>query len=525
MKRTSFYGRIVKRTLALALAMTLGVAMQAQKITWGQKLTMKKGYNPYIISEDNEYFYTCFWQKSKINLEKFQKGSNSRIFVKTLDLPKGLVEEISFVGDNFVVFLSVFDKKADEMNIYANTYSGSDGKLVKDMARIMSVPVEKKRRRGTFNVTVAEGRQRMLISHFAYYKKQEKYRQRFLLLDENMNKVTEREDVTGKKEARDYKNEGLAVDADGSFYFMKSFDDGRKHIVVYDASKDYEKWEENIDYKTLGLPVNSRVYAMSATTNKKKDMVMVGYYTKERETMDGAFYLRVDNKSKEIVTLKLNEFSKEFKDQFLTKRDIKKGRDAKVKNQFGAMHLYKTDDGDVIGVGEVFEYTYYESRGSVSESYHYGDLVAVSLSSDGEMKWAHRIPKNQIFRYSTQGPFIFSSTGLKFFVISTKPVDYMSYFATLSKDKFYIVYNDNAKNLAKKTMQDKQTAFKKPTQAVMSICAIDLKTGQKTKSAFFGGKDYDITVEPAKVYQTSQGTSPILMGSRKKTFKYGLMDF
>ena len=525
MKRTALFGSLIRHTLGAALILMLGLGMNAQKVNWGQKLTMKKGYNPHIISEDDKYFYTCFWQKSKINLEKFQKGSNTRVFLKTLDLPKGLVERISFVGNNFVVFLSVFDKKADEMNIFANTYSGNDGSMVKDMSKIMSVPVEKKKRRGSFDVVVAEGRKRMIITHFAYYKKQEKYRERFLLIDSDMNKITEREDVTGKKEARDYVTEGLAADPDGSFYFMKAFDDGRRHIVVYDAAKDYEKWEENIDYKKLGLPVNSKVYAMSATTNRKKDMVMVGYYTKEGKTLDGAFYLRVENKSKEIAVLKLNEFTTEFKDQFLTKKDIKKGRDAKVGNHFGPLSLYKADDGTVVGVGEVFEYYYYANRNGVSEGYHFGDLVAVSLSPSGDLTWAHRIPKKQFFRYSSQGPFIFSSTGLKFFVISTKPVDYMSYFATMSKDKFYIAYNDNAKNLAKKSMQDKQTPFKKPTQAVMSICAIDLKTGQKTKSAFFGGKDFDITVEPGKVYQTSQGTSPILMGSRKKNFKYGIMEF
>ncbi len=522
----------------------LTFSSNAQKINWGQKIAMSADYSPVIVGEDDKHFYSVFYHKSNFNIEKFEKGSNSRVYQQKLTLPKKQeVEKIVFAKDKFIVFMSYFDKKADETIIYANTYSADNGGVLKVEQKILVIPVEKKRRRGSFGVVVADGADRLLVTHDAYYKKQKKYRERFLLLNSNLEKVTEREDVIDESKVRNYSTSGFAIDGDGSFYYMKNYTDGRRNIVSYDATRDFDKWEETIDYQKLGLPLKSFIYNMSVTTNKKKDLIFVGYYSKSeikitgkvtthgsfqtgvRYSLDGAFYLKIDHISKEIVQTKLNEFSQEFKDQFRSKSDVKKNRDGKIYDQFGELSMYKKDDGGIIGVGEVFTGYHYISRNHESLHYYYGDLITISLSPDGDLQWANRIKKSQTFGYESFGPFIFSSTGFKFLLVSHKPLDYMGYFAALGKDKFYVAYNDNAKNLQKKSDQDKLKPFKKPKEAVMSMYTIDLATGERKKSAFFGGKDFEVTVEPNTAFQTGQNTKPIIMASRKKNFKFGIMEF
>jgi hypothetical protein len=521
-----------------ALALTLSLTQSAQKIEWGPKLTMKKSYSPVILGEDDNYFYSTSsisagaFKLPELDVEKFDKSTRQRVFVQKLDLRSPdknkkdqILEDIVFTGENFVTFHSYFDKKADEMVIYANLYSTENGKQIAREKNIINVPVEKKRRRGSFAVSVSENGKRLLISHLAYYKKQDKMRERMILLDEKLQKITEREDVTEGRTAN-VGVKGLALDNDGSFYYEQKLDGGQRKIVTYDASKDYEKWEETINLKKVGLPVTGEIYNMSVATTRKKDLVLAGYYSRTGENLDGTYFLKIDGRSKEIVAQKLNDFDQAFKDQFKTKRDIKKNREGKVGNyQFGKMKLYKKDDGGLVGVGEIkWHYITYDRNGvPASENYYFGDMIAINLENDGNMTWAHRMKKAQTFRYARSGPFIFSSVGMKMFTQSFKPLDYMSYFAALGKDKFYVAFNDNSKNLQKKSDQDKLALFKKPTEAVMSIYTIDLATGEKKKSAFFGGKDFSITVEPGTAYQSKQSSQPIIMGSRKKDFKFGLM--
>jgi outer membrane protein assembly factor BamB len=525
----------LRQTIAAAATLTLCFYAQAQKIEWGPRLTMKKSYNAVILGEDKDNFYTTsiinggMFKDPHLDVEKFDKGSKQRAYVQSLDLKmngdskfKPSLEKIAYTGDHFITFHSYFDKKAKEMVIYANAYSVATGKAIKREEKILTVPVEKKRP-GDFTVLVSESGKRLLVSHIAYYKKQDKTRERLILLDENLKTLVEREDAS--QGARYSKTvAGLGLDDDGSFYFNKVVGD-RRVIVAYDAARDYEKWEETIDHQKIGLPVAGEIFNVSAVLTRKKDLVIVGYYTKDGKQLDGTYGLKIDGKSKELVVQKLNDFDQSFKDQFKTKRDIKKNRDGKIKYFFGPMTLYKKDDGGVVGVSEMFQHYIKRDRNGFpdAERYIFGDMIAVSMENDGTLQWAQRLKKSQQYNYNRIGPLIFTSTGLKLFHQSFKPLDYMSYFAAIGKNKFYVAFNDNAKNLQKKSDQDKLRPFKKPTEAVMSIYTIDLATGEKKRSAFFGGKDFSVTVEPNTVYQRTQSSPPIILGSNKREFKYGLM--
>ncbi len=511
---------------AVALTISAIKTSYAQKINWGEVLTVGKNYTPVILGEDETYFYTAYYEKAKIGFEKFEKAGKKRIYSKALDLPnRHEIEDIDFIDGKFVLFAKYYDNKQVETILYANTYSGSDGALITSNAKLLTVQVEKRKRKGDFDITISEESKKILVYHGTYYKQQKKYKEKYLLFSPDLKKITERENITDKSENKPYTTSGLALDYDGSFYFIKNYKDGRRSIASYDANKDFELWEDFIDTKKLGLPIKGSIKGLQCTANKKRDLILVGYYSKGDNHLDGTFYIKIDRKSKEIVITKVSEFDKTFKDQFLTKKDIKKGREAEVDNNFGAMKIYKKEDGSIICVGEVFEYFYIQTRSGASEGYYFGDLVTVGISEAGDLQWANRIKKNQAFHYTAYNLFIFSSVGLKFLFISTKPVDYMSYFGAISDDKFYIAFNDNPKNITKTNDLEKLKAFKKPNSAVMSLYSIDLKTGEKKKAAFFGALDSRVVLEPRTVFQSGQNMKPIVIGSKRKQFKYGIMDF
>jgi len=539
----------IKLKLALlSFSFIFSSVVFSQKITWGQKFSEKKNYTPVILGELGNSFYTMALVKSKLVIEKFDKSSKKREYQKEVEIPKKQVYEGMVLTDNsFVVFLSYYDKKNDLSVIYANSYSLSDGSIVKKDIDILSVPVEKKRRRGTFSVFKSKDNKKILLDHEAYYKKQEKYRERFILFGSDLKKLTEKEEATDKSETKSYRVVGMTIDLDGSIYFIKSYDD-KTVFTTYDAKKDFEKWEEKLDLTELGLPISSAIFNTTFTINKQGDFVLVGYYSKGDDkgttskkgatagstanfsyrrhlSLDGCFYLKIDRKSKEIVEKKVNEFDKSFKDQFLSEKQAAKGKEGEAPAAFGKMNLYTKDDGGIIGVGEIYMYFYSQSGNSAGETHLFLDLVCINLSDKGQLLSANRIPKNQKFAWQSFGGYVYhNSTGRwSLLFTSTKALDYMSYFAQLTSDKFYIVYNDNPKNMLLKSDQDRLKMFKKPKKSVLTLYTIDLKTGKKERSTFLDGKDFEITPEPSTAYQKDQNSDLILLGSRGKAFKYGSM--
>lgn len=506
-----------------------GIAQE--KIEWGTMNIAPSGsYSPDVIGEDNENIYVFASSKKDYLVEAYDKGKFKRKYsfnIRPENIGKNkktTLEQVRFVDGKFIVFVSYYAKENKESIVFAYNIDSKSGKKIGKEKELFRIDVEKKSRRGTFNVFTSKDGKKLLVNHYAYYRKQKAYYDKYKLVDKDLNIELEKEEKFDKKDVT-YSTSGYLVDNDGSFYFIKRLkrkDGGRMFIVSYEANRDFEKWEEELDVSDLGMEAGTQIMDLRFILNDKNDLVITGFYTKKL-LLEGAFFAKVDQKSKEMTVKKVSEFDKKFKDQFRTKRQKKKGKDAKVRNEFHMIDILTKSDGGVVMTGELYRYYRYTNRdgNTIGERFEYGDLVSINFSPEGEMVWANRIPKKQVFSWSSLGPIIISSNGLGIFFPKYSTLDYFSYTASLSDGNLIVLFNDNPKNNLSTADETKMKGFKKPKKATVTKFTVNLESGDKKEELFTGAKAYDVFFRPEISYQQNEGSQVYTYGDKGKKYKWG----
>lgn len=527
MKKTT----LKKLVLFLAIGMfTLSYSAQ-EKIEWGAINSAPSGsYAPGIIGEDDENIYVFASSKKEYLIESYKKGQFKRQYsfnIRPENVGKNkktTLEQVRYVDGKFIVFVSYFDKEKKEFIIFGYHIDSKTGKKEGDERELFRVDVERKSRRGTFSVNTSEDGKKLLVNHYAYYKKQKAYFDKYKLIDKDLNVELEKEEKFNKKEVT-YSTSNYLVDNDGSFYYIKRLSRKEGHslyIVSFEADRGFEKWEEELNVDDLGLDPKSEIMDLRFLLNEKNDLVVTGYYTKKR-LLEGCFFAKIDQKSKELVVKKVNEFDKKFKDQFRSKRQVKKGKDAKVKNSFHMIDVLKKEDGGVVMIGELYIYRKYTDRdgNTIGETFIFGDLVSINFSPEGDLIWANRIPKKQTFTWSSMGPIVFSSNGMSLLFPKYSTLEYFSYTASLSDGKLVVLFNDNPKNNLSTADETKMKGMKKPKKATVTKFTIDLASGEKKEELFVGAKAYDILFKPQVSYQQNENSQVYTYGDKGKKYKWG----
>lgn len=525
--------KIKKSTIALLVITVLSYTLTSvygQKINWGQAVNGAKGYNPIIIGEDENSFYTYSVSDNAISdneliIEKFEKIGSKRVYNKKYIIPKNQNVEHAVLSDSrLLIFISSFDKNKKTSEVYCNTYSPADGEKIELMHAISSVSLDQKERstgklyhgiRGVYenenyNFYTSSDNKRIVMVHRWYTEKEEKYTTQYILLDPSLNKIVDKEEVISKKEESTFYTSGMTIDQDGSYYVHRRYFSGgyRTVLISYDANKGYEKYEYKIDTSKLAMPKNFKIDNSAITFNNNGEMILVGEFLKDDYYLEGCFFIKIDTKTKKMIEWKTNKFERKLMDQFMTQKQIKKGKDPIIYGNLKKMRLTLKDDGGVIGISDN------NSRGNLpngaGEFYLFSDIVVFNISANGTLLWANRIPRNQFYSFRT--PFKLG-----------KEIDYLSAFSALSSDKLYIAYNDSPANLAIKSDNEELNRFEISGKPVMVLFTIDLKTGLKVKAQFTNGTDTEVIMEPNSAFQRTQNSEPIIIGSNNNVFKFGVM--
>ena len=520
--------KLIKLTYLTAILVVFSNFLFAQKATWGKVQTSEsKHYHPYILGEDSKGIYTFARVKRDIVIEKFNRKSKDKEFSVVIDPPKigkykVVLEDVELIKDKFLVFASYYDKEKKETNLFAYTYSSENGKKLDQKIELFNIEVEKRRRDGNFMVMTSPDRTKILINHYAYYRKEKKYRDKYVLLDENLNKLLDKDEEIVKSE-KDYSTYNYIIDNDGSIFFMKKYSFTENYITTYDANKSFEKWEEKIILDDLKS--DESITNVDFTINKENQLVVTGYYSKKNQ-LYGCFFTKIDNLTKEIIVTKLNKFDEDFKKQFLSNRKLKKGKDGKIYNIFDNIEIITKDDGGIILIGEMAQHTYYyDHNGNYrGEVVMYNDMIALNISAEGTLIWGHKIPKRQYYYYMLDYyPIVIGSFGVRLFVYPTDYPDYFSYLAGINDKELVIVFNDNLKNLEKGD-NDKLKKMKNINSSVAMCYKINLEDGKKNKKILYDIKNINVLLQPSVSFQFDQESDIIIFGKKKKKFKYGTLD-
>lgn len=515
------------------LMLSISVLSYGQKIKWTAELDRPKDYSPKIIDEVGDYFYTCHSSEKEITLEKFEKLSMKNVFSKTYEIQKKNIRVAEFLLDNkLVVFFSVYDDAKKTSELYCKSYSTNDGTEIDGKRIILSVFVEKHEKRkfnrykgfteirtnDNYCIYASTDNKKILVELDVYAEKEETYTTYFTLLDEKINKLVEKKETRKKSE---YYTTGLTLDNEGSWYFQKNNiidSDAKKTIIVsFDANKAFEKTEYVVTNKNLNLSDQDWISFPNITFNSKGNMVLIGEFLKN-SVFTGYYFIEMNTKSKQIDFFKLNEFTKEFTNQFLTVNQIEKGKSGSIPEDFGGIQLTTLNDGSIVGIARRFTrgplnrtskqngFVYHEEIG---EFFIFKDIIAIHLSSDGKLLWANRIPCNQFHKYKYNR------------FQAEKKLDYFGYLVSLSNDKLCIMYHDKPSNVLIKSDNEKLGRFKMSDKAVISLFTVDLKTGKKTKEQFPESTGMTIHPEPWSRFQKNQSSNTLFLGSGDKKFQFG----
>jgi len=178
--------------------------------------------------------------------------------------------------------------------------------------------------------------------------------------------------------------------------------------------------------------------------------------------------------------------------------------------------LILRDDGGVVLLAEQYYISSYSrsanfgsdpyanNRREVVNNYHYNDIIIININPDGNIEWASKIPKQQ----TTSG-----DNGY-----------YSSYQPAIIKNKIYLFYNDNPKNLFKaNAKKDKTHPFVINRDGVMVMAVLNLD-GNLKKAKLFRFAESEVYMRPKIALQIA-GNELLIYGDRARKMRFGKIVF
>lgn len=241
----------------------------------------------------------------------------------------------------------------------------------------------------------------------------------FQVFDDNMNKLWNREiRMPYTEEMMD--NEDYSVDSHGNVYMLaKVYSEHRSEDRRYPNYRfEILKWsKDQPEVQKIPFRFTDKFVSSAYITEDPQGNVIVGgYYSKRRNSSstDGIFLLKLDQTTNEMnnVMKGVYPFPLEVMQQYESarakrrlerKEDKGKGEDENLM----LSNIIIKADGSIEIFGEEAFITVQRNRtggfgvngtGGMTQTtyiYHFNDIMAMAIGSDGEMKWVKKIPKTQ----------------------------------------------------------------------------------------------------------------------------------
>jgi len=246
-----------------------------------------------------------------------------------------------------------------------------------------------------------------------------------------------------------------AVDTDGKGYMLaKVFhdDSNKDKKKKKDAKANYHielfrllSGSDKIIKTKIELD-ESFINGISLFENEQGEMICAGFYNKglhskknfslgkefNNHSADGIFAcklskegLLIDKKTYEIPLEILNQYASNRTKKRNNKQEGKKGAEFEY---LKLKELFFKKDGSIVFIGEqTYVITRRSSKGRVTHTYYYNDILISKINPNGELSWMKKIPKRQIGNAGQGG---------------------MSFSHFYTNNNHYLIYLDNVKNIA-----------------------------------------------------------------------------
>jgi hypothetical protein len=423
---------------------------------------------PFMMSNGNEHFSKILNLNPK-DFSFLTKSGHRKYRVVSLDedlkvdvsqdleLMEVNQKEVKFVdagqiGDATYFFSQSFDRKTNEMNLYASDLDIKTGefkehnealKIQNDKFVALSRP---------FQVIRSVDSSKVLFVCDYPVKNQENATVSVKVTDNTLKEIW-KQDIIFDKINRDFTVLEYLVDNKGNIHISASIrmdnDEkrdagakGRYYVAIYSY------FHETGELKEYEIGFQKEIIMTShLELNDKDELICTGFYTEITmfdSGMKGFYYLRIDPNSKEVVAKNLSAFDVSFLEQLMSQRKAEKGKGI---NYYVIRDTYSMPDGGMTIVAENYQYTQLQDDNGriVSEIWSYGNVLVFFLDAQGNMRTYSILKKNQTC--SSKGGF---GTLLALAGASATPganeLPYYGIGTMMTGDNLYLIYNENPKN-------------------------------------------------------------------------------
>lgn len=516
--------------IAAALPLVAQTKTQRADVRWGPELSAKAdGAFGYVFDWSEDAVYMKVNQKKEGFIQKMGMDLKSR-YKKLLPTKIGKdehsIERLDVLGDRIAVFSSFFDKKTKINTLYLRLFNESDMSPVGTIRKVATIGDASKKWQGGFSLGVSPNEEKILVRIDLPYEKEMPERFKMQVYSSNFDPEWEQE-VTLPYPDKEFSVSSTLVDNDGSVIVV-----GTKYAEKAEARE--LKKDERPAYTYMLLTYDGSGDAqiqpieagdkflqdLTITIPDEGDILCGGFYGKKgASSQSGAFYMRLDRKTKAILHQSYKEFSKEFITQYMTEKEEEKAtKKAEKKGEEVELIKYDLDelivreDGGVVMVGEQYNFftttvcTSSPNGGQTCRTvYHYvyNDIVVVNVDPSGNIEWATKIPKRQ--HTTNDGGY------------------YSSYAMTVKGDKLYFIFNDSGKNLFLKE-GDKIAPFKITGKEALITLATVESDGTVHREALLSPEKGETITRPKACVQTPDDQL-FMFATRKDDYRFGLVSF
>jgi hypothetical protein len=545
-----------------------GINPSGVALKWGQYEKMgKKLYGKEIVHENDNFVYVIEKENKNTNLLFFEISKPYGLILtvyksdgltivnsSSLSFPKSEVKyeysilKLDEIGSKLYLFITAHHPKTDEVKLLVQELADNGQQLgsiyeVDTGIATKSAGLFKKKKLTSFSVQLSPEGTKIGIVKFNSVKEDEHLSVGYKMLDENLKTLW-----SGSLELP-YKHQffdltSYEIGNDGQLFLLGKAWKLERKVGQSGKSKTkiskQKKGSPNYSYKCL-------IFTMKSKTLKQLDVGIMGSYVTDvamryrpgkdqlylagffseqwGSSIRGTFNKTIDVGQAKVVQSKQKKFNQQFLKLFLSNKQIKKLDGGKKGNyelaNFRLDNLTIKQDGSVLVVAEMYYVkmntsSIVEADGFISTrtnyTYHYGDIIAIYLNTDGEVRWTAKIPKHQV-SYNDGGPF-------------------SSYIINVENDKLYLVFNDNRSNIQSLKEGKGIQKMGSPKNSVTVVVTID-NHGVMTREQLFSAKESEVVFRPKSSWYergTHKSSRIYLFGLNYKLFsrvkfKLGSMNF
>lgn len=493
-------------------------SLENPDILWGQKEKTNKITPGDIVGYDDSGIYVRqtkrIGKSPGIILEHYdQKMNKTKSSELILEYQKKEMEFkfIKHIGDKLCMFSSFVNTKQKKRFLFVQSINKKSLQFNKDLKKIAEIDISERDKEniidgilfgfdryssniGTFRYETSRDDSKFMIYYQLPHKKGLDKKVGFHIFDNQLNQIWEKE-VTYHYDEQLFLLTDIKLSNEGNVYLVgreyKEKQKGRKQKANYNYRiLNYLNGGGNLKEYTIQVKEKFLINMQVAIDNNQ-DIICSGFYSETGRPDDaGTYFLKVDEKSKEIKLKKFKKFEPGFAYQRKSKRKEKQAAD-EINSEFYWYDFHDIilkDDGGAVLIGEqsfVREKTYYEgAKISTTIYYNYNNIIAVNIAPDGDILWVEKIPKRQ---KSSDDWGLFASYAL-----------------SAINDKLFLVFNDHKDNLKYngKGLRENYTGrgIKNTTVILVELDS----SGKQSRTPLFSVKDVPFISRPKVSEQVSQ---------------------